>query len=85
MTKALDAGHDVISGFGPYKRLGVSVVLIEVSANSGLQLASGAMRAAADLALSQGSEPALDLVEPRSRSRCEVDVKSWMACEPGAH
>src|SRR4029434_9420377 len=43
------------------------------------------MRTPADLALGQGCEPALDLVEPGSRSRCEVEVKAWMTCEPGAH
>src|ERR1700716_1140755 len=85
MTKSLDARHDVISRLGPHKRLGIGVVVVEVLANSALELVGGAMGAAAKLTLGQGSEPALNLVEPRSRSRCEVDVESGMTCEPGAH
>jgi len=85
MTKSLDARHDVISRLGPHKGLGIGVVVVEVLANGALELAGGAMGAAAELALGQSGEPTLDLVEPRSRSRCEVDVESWMTCEPGAH
>src|SRR5678815_4744769 len=41
------------------------------------------MRAAADVVLRQRREPALDLVEPGRRGRCEVDVESRVAGEPG--
>ena len=40
------------------------------------------MSAATDLALGQGGEPALDLIEPRGRGRSEVHVEARIASEP---
>lgn len=43
------------------------------------------MRATFDLPLAQGSEPTFDLVKPRTRCRCEMDMKARMPRQPSAH
>ena len=48
-----------------------------------LQLPGRAMRAAPDLLFGQRRKPALDLVEPGSRSGREVNMKPRVASEPG--
>lgn len=40
------------------------------------------MRAAANLFFGKGSEPAFDLIEPRSRGGREMDVEARMASKP---
>ena len=57
---------------------------VEVTADGLLELTGRSMGAAPDVVLSQRGEPALDLIEPRRRSRREVDVEPRVACEPGS-
>ncbi len=78
-----EACEDVICGLGPYERLGIAVVHVEVLADGLLELPGRSMRAAADVVLRQRGEPALDLVEPGRRGGGEVDVESRVAREPG--
>ena len=40
------------------------------------------MRAAADVARRQGTEPAFDLIEQRRRGPREVDMEAWMPGKP---
>jgi hypothetical protein len=47
-----------------------------------LQLDNAAVSATADLAFGEGSEPTLDLIEPRSRGRREVHVEARIAGKP---
>src|SRR3970040_1196403 len=57
----------------------------EVLANGVLQLHGAAMRAALDLTLAEGGEPALDLVEPRTGGGREMDVEARTPRQPGPH
>ena len=84
-AKPLNAGQNVIGGFGPHERLGVGIVTIEVLANRLLELTGGSMRAPTQVLLSERGEPAFDLVEPRGRGRREVDLESWMSSKPGTY
>src|SRR5476651_2275718 len=43
------------------------------------------MGAAPDLFFSQRGKPTLHLIKPRSRCRSEMDMKTRMTSEPGAH
>src|SRR5271165_2869622 len=84
MTKSFEARHDVVGGFGPYEWLGFGVVSIEVVANGGLQLTRGSMGPTTDLALCEGGEPALHLIEPGRRGWGEMNMESRMTSEPVA-
>lgn len=49
-----------------------------------LELARGTMGSAADAGLCEGGEPALDLIDPGSRGRGEMNMKSRTSSKPGA-
>ena len=54
----------------------------QVVADGLFEFNGAAMSAAADLALGERGEPALDLIEPGGRGRREVHVEARMASEP---
>ena len=83
ITKSSETGENLVSGLGPDERFGLLVIEVEVLTDGMLQLHGAAMRAAFDLTLAQGGEPALDLVEPRARGLGEMDMKARMARQPG--
>jgi hypothetical protein len=55
---------------------------MQVIADGLLELHGAAVSAAADLALRERGEPALDLVEPGGRGPSEVHVEARVAIEP---
>ena len=73
-AEALDAGKDVIGGFGPAERLWVGVVLVDERGDRGVERGDAAVDAAADLPLGEQREEALDLIEPGRAGRCVMDV-----------
>ena len=66
------------------KGLGVGVGGLDVAMDGGLELGDGAMDAAAQGALGEQGEQALDLVDPGGRGRREVDVEARALGEPVA-
>ena len=73
-SKASDRSQDLISRFGPSKGLGLLVIDRDELPDGGLQLGHTAMRTALDLPLGEQGEPALDLIEPGSMRRSEVQM-----------
>ena len=63
-SKSCDAGKDLVGCLGPDKGFGILVVGRQVEPDGVLQGAGTAMRSAANLFVSEGPEPALDLVYP---------------------
>ena len=75
-----------VGGFGrPNERLGVGVVLRDVSFNGLDQLVDISKATASDLLLRDVSKEALDHVEPGSTGRSEVNFEPRMALQPGLH
>ena len=64
MAEALDAGKDVIGGFGPAERLWVIVVLVDERGDRAVERGDAAVGAAAELPLGEQREEALDLIDP---------------------
>jgi hypothetical protein len=59
----------LIRCLGPYERLGVAVIDIEVAADGSFEFNGAAVSAATDLLLGELCKPAFDLVEPGSPLR----------------
>ena len=60
-------------------------MVAEVLRNRLNELGDAAEDATANTPLRQVAEPAFDRVEPRTRSRGEVQVEAWMPPHPPAH
>src|SRR3979411_125937 len=82
MTKSGDAGEDLISSLGPYKRPRPLIGARDVPGDSGFEFLRAAMHAAAQLLLSEGGKPPLDQVDPGRPGRREVHVVARMAGKP---
>src|SRR5467141_2642551 len=67
---------------GPNERLGVGVVLRDVSFNGLDQLFDISEATASDLFLSDVSKEALDHVEPGSTGRSEMNMEAGMSLQP---
>ena len=70
---------------GPNERLGVGVVLSNISLNGLDQLVDISKAAASDLFLGDVSKKALDHVEPGSTGRSEMDMEAGMSLQPSLH
>ena len=77
--------QDVGSFCRPNERLGVSVVLRDVSFNGLDQLVHISEATASDLLLRDVSKEALDHVEPGSAGRSEMNMEAGMLLQPGLH
>jgi hypothetical protein len=78
-TKAGQAGQDLVSGFGPHEGLGMLIADLDITANGLRQFPRGAVDPPANLFFHQGSQSALDQVQPeRSRER-EIQMEAVMA------
>ena len=73
----------MICGFGPEKWPRSGIVASDEGGDSHLQFLDAAVNAAADLALAQKREPALDLIEPGGVSRGKVEVIARPFGKPG--
>ena len=82
LAKACNAGEDLIGRLDPDEGLGLLIVKLEVEPNNVFQLARAAMRAAPDLLLGQGREPAFDLIESGAIGRCVVDLEARVTRQP---
>ena len=74
LAEAFDAGKDVISGFGPSERLGRSVVGLNKATDRLLEFVDRSVDTATNLLLGQQGEEALDLIDPGSRGRSEMQM-----------
>src|SRR6516165_1741795 len=83
--KAVEFGEDGICGLGPDKRFWVSIVLGKIGVDSGLQVDDRAEDAAADALPGHLGEEVLDRIEPRGRSRGEVEDPARMTGQPSQH
>ena len=84
-THSVDGFEDLVCRFGPYERLGIVVVEVEVAFDLEHQIADAGERCPADLFLSKGGEPSFDLVEPRGTGWREVQMKARVANKPSAN
>ena len=75
-TKACKAGENFVSSFAPDERFGLFVVVVEVNANRGFQLACAAKYTATNLFFCEKGKPTFDKVEPESACGRKVQVKS---------
>ena len=69
-------------GFGPGERLGVFIVALDEAVDMGAQLSDRGEGGAGERPAGQDREPNLDLVEPGSARRREVEVHVGMALKP---
>ena len=64
MAEAFDAGEDLVGGFGPDKRFGIVVGLVNIGLNRDFEAVGADKYAALEAAAGQDGEPALYQVEP---------------------
>ena len=69
-------------GFGPEKRLGISIVFFEIAFDDGLQLDDQAENSVPDALPGELGEEVFDGVEPGTRGPREVKCPARMAGEP---
>ena len=81
-TETLDALQDFVGTLRPAEWLGVAVTFCGVREEIRGELLDAAVHAPMELVLRQDREPRLDLVEPGTRRRREVQVIAWMLGEP---
>ena len=81
-AKSFEFGEDGVGGSGPHEGLGVLIVVFNELMDFALQIGHGVEGAAADRALRDESEPALDLIEPGGVGGGVVNVEACAACEP---
>ena len=74
----------MVGRFGPFEGPGILVVPIDKRADVGFELLDGGMNTSPEPLSGELSEPALDLIDPRRRSRREVDVIVRPPGEPPA-
>ena len=72
-TEALNGGENVVGGFGPAEGLRIGVDGVEVGLDRDFQFRRRAVDAAADLLFGDGGEEALDLIDPGTGGRREVN------------
>src|SRR5579859_2415286 len=82
-AKAADAFEDLVRGLDPDEGLGALVVDRQVETDCLLELRNAAVGHTADLLFREQRKPALDLVDPGAVGRGVVDVKAWVAPQPG--
>ena len=81
----VDAGEDLVGGFGPDEWVFASVPAVDEGPDLGGEVAGRGERAAADGLALNNAEPDLDQVQPRAGGRGEVDVDPGICGEPGLH
>jgi hypothetical protein len=82
LSKAGDAGQDLVGALGPDKGVAWAWCSGDKFSNRGLQLRDAAVHASTELFVGELGEPALDEVEPRPVGRREVDMKALPLAEP---
>jgi hypothetical protein len=81
LAEAFDAGKDVVSGFGPSERLGRLVVGLNKAVDRLPEFPDRSVDIATNLLLGQQGEEAHDLIDPRSRGRCKVQIVARLAAK----
>src|SRR6185436_6988397 len=69
----------------PYERFRIVIMDREVMTDGFFEFDRTAVRCALDLALAEQAEPTLNQIEPGTRGRGEVQMKTRMACKPSLH
>ena len=82
VAETLDGGEDVVGGLRPFEGLGIPVVLFDEGADVGFELPGRGMHAPLELLARQFGEPALHLIDPRGRGRCEMGVMARASRQP---
>src|ERR1700761_396871 len=83
-AKPLNGSQDVVGGCDPPEGFRIGVVLIEEGVDRGLQFLDAAMHTAPDLLLGQQGEEALNLVQPGTAGRGQVDMPARALGQPVA-
>lgn len=81
-TKSSDGVEDQIDGFVPDEGLWIAVVVLDEVADGLFEFFGRAMDTAAQLFFRQCREPSFYEVDPRGRSRCEVQVEALPLGQP---
>src|SRR5258708_17296044 len=82
VTKSGDFFEDRVCGCGPDERSSIGIVMSDEAVDFANEVDDGDEGAAADGALGDQGEEALDLVEPGSVGRGEVKMPARPPCEP---
>ncbi len=82
LTEACDGREYLVSGLGPDEGLWTSVLNVDVVTDGALQFKGAAMRAATKLFVRELCEEALDLVDPGTTLRREMDVETRSPQKP---
>lgn len=85
MNKVPNLSEDEIRRSSPDKRRWIVVVGFEILLDGSFQFVDGAKGAAAQPLLGDFGEPTLDLVEPQTTDRSEVEMIARSALEPRGH
>ena len=81
-TQRVEFTADLLGGFGPNERLGLPIVVLNVSPDGVLQFSNRPEDAATDAPSGDGGEEAFDRVEPGCRCRGEVEHPARMIGQP---
>ena len=81
-AKSFEFGKDGVGRCGPHEGPGVLIVVFDELMDFAFQVGHRVERAAADGALRDEPEPALNLIEPGGVGGRVVNVEAWTACEP---
>ena len=65
------------------QRFGVRVIDVQVMTDRVLELTCRPMRAVSKVFFSERGKPSFDMVKPRRRGGCEVNMEAWMTSERG--
>ncbi len=85
LAEAFDAGEDLVGGFGPDKRFGIPIGLVNVGLDCSFQAVGADKDTALETAPGQKREPAFHRVEPGRASGGEVQMPARSLHQPVLH
>jgi hypothetical protein len=83
--KSFELVEDGIGGGDPHERDRVFVVPLDAAIDARGQVFNAFERTALDDLLGNKGKPALHLVQPGGKGRCEMDMKARASRKPGTH
>ena len=85
MFRPGDLFEDFAGRFGPDEGLGVGIVVLQVFHDGALEFGDALERAAPDTVSGDLGKEAFNHIEPRRRSRCEVEMEARVRLKPTLH